>query len=573
MRDLFRLIGFLLRLSRDIKLSRATMGVVAVAGIISGLANTGMIALITSILSEEQRPIGLLTWGFVGLCVVLPVFRFFSQVLLIDLTQKSLLELRVRLAERVLSAPLRHLESLGRPKLLATLTQDIGTIVESLILVPMLFMHLAIVVSCLAYLGYLSWVMLLQISAFIVIGVVTYQLPVVRAMDYFHRSRKGFDDMSEHLRSLIEGTKELKMHQARQRAFLASFRDAIHRLQRDSRTGQIIFTAAASWGQILFFVVIGLLVLVLPRYQEIPPATLIAYTIILFHMMTPLEVLLSTFPNLSRAAVAARTVEELGFHLQSQGVERPSGPVPILGPAGWQSLDLVGLTHSYRRENEEESFLLGPINLSFKPGELVFIVGGNGSGKTTLAKMLIGLYAPENGEIRFGGRTITDENREWYREHYSVVFADFFVFESLLGIDSSAIDEDARRYLKRLHLEQKVQVQDGQLSTVELSQGQRKRLALLTAYLEDRPIYLFDEWAADQDPLFKEIFYLELLPELKARGKTVFVISHDDHYYYVADRILKVDYGKIESDRTSAEFLGTSLAEAEMARGRRGPRV
>ncbi|HEX2224723.1 MAG TPA: cyclic peptide export ABC transporter [Thermoanaerobaculia bacterium] len=572
MRDLFRLIGFLLRLSREIKLSRATMGVVAVAGIISGLANTGMIALITSILSEEERPIALLTWGFVGLCVVLPVFRFFSQVLLIDLTQKSLLELRVRLAERVLSAPLRHLESLGRPKLLATLTNDIGVIVESLILVPVLFMHLAIVVSCLAYLGYLSWLMLLQISAFIVIGVITYQLPVVRAMEYFHRSRQGFDAMSEHLRSLIEGTKELKMHQARQKAFLASLRASIDRLQRDSRTGQIIFTAASSWGQILFFVVIGLLVLVLPRFQDIPPSTLIAYTIILFHMMTPLEVLLSTFPNLSRAAVAARTVEELGFSLQSQVTERSSASMPAFG-ANWQSLDLVGLTHSYRRENEEESFLLGPINLSFKPGELVFIVGGNGSGKTTLAKMMIGLYAPENGEVRFGGRTITDETREWYREHFSVVFADFFVFEKLLGIDSSAIDEDARRYLKRLHLEQKVQVQDGELSTVDLSQGQRKRLALLTAYLEDRPIYLFDEWAADQDPLFKEIFYLELLPELKARGKTVFVISHDDHYYYVADRILKVDYGRIESDRTSAEFLGTSLAEAEMARGRRGPRI
>ncbi len=572
MRDLFRLVGFLMRLSRNIKLSRTTMAVVAVAGIISGLANTGMIALITSILAEQERPAALLTWGFVGLCVILPVFRFFSQVLLIDLTQKSLLELRVRLAERVLNAPLRHLENLGRPKLLATLTNDIGVIVESLIMVPTLFMHLAIVVSCMGYLGYLSWMMLLQISGFIVLGVITYQLPVVRAMEYYTRSRQGFDDMSAHLRSLIEGTKELKMHQPRQKAYLVSLRDSIARLQRDSRTGQVIFTAAASWGQILFFVVIGLLVLVLPRYQEIPPQTLIAYTIILFHMMTPLEVLLSTFPNLSRAAVAARTVEELGFDLQSQGTEKPSTPTPVLGAASWQSLDLVGLTHSYRRENQEESFLLGPINLSFKPGELVFIVGGNGSGKTTLAKMLIGLYTPEDGEIRFGGRTVTDDSREWFREHFSVVFADFFVFETLLGIDSSALDEDARRYLKRLHLEQKVQVKDGELSTVDLSQGQRKRLALLTAYLEDRPIYLFDEWAADQDPLFKEIFYLELLPELKTRGKTVIVISHDDHYYYVADRILKLDYGKIESDRTSAEFLGTSLAEAELVRGR-GPKV
>ena len=131
----------------------------------------------------------------------------------------------------------------------------------------------------------------------------------------------------------------------------------------------------------------------------------------------------------------------------------------------------------------------------------------------------------------------------------------------MLGLEASSLDDNARKYLRQLHLEQKVQVKDGELSTVDLSQGQRKRLALLTAYLEDRPIYLFDEWAADQDPIFKEIFYLELLPELKSRGKTVFVISHDDRYYYVADRILKLDSGKIVSDRSMTEFLDSLTTE------------
>jgi putative ATP-binding cassette transporter len=176
-------------------------------------------------------------------------------------------------------------------------------------------------------------------------------------------------------------------------------------------------------------------------------------------------------------------------------------------------------------------------------------VGGNGSGKTTLAKLLIGLYSPEEGEIRFGGKSITDENRDEYRQSFSVVFTDFFLFDSLLGLDNINIDGDARYYLEKLQLDQTVRVSDGVLSTINVSQGQRKRLALLTAYLEDRAIYLFDEWAADQDPVFKEIFYLQLLPELKARGKTVIVISHDDRYYHVADRIIKLDYGRIEYDK------------------------
>src|SRR6185295_9332464 len=134
-------------------------------------------------------------------------------------------------------------------------------------------------------------------------------------------------------------------------------------------------------------------------------------------------------------------------------------------------------------------------------------------------------------------------------DHFSSVFSDFFLFERLLGLNKPVIDADAKKLLEELRLANKVKVEEGKLSTLDLSQGQRKRLALLTAYLEDRPIYLFDEWAADQDPTFKEIFYLELLPKLRDSGKTVLVISHDDHYYRVADRIIKLDYGKVEYDR------------------------
>jgi putative ATP-binding cassette transporter len=209
----------------------------------------------------------------------------------------------------------------------------------------------------------------------------------------------------------------------------------------------------------------------------------------------------------------------------------------------------VGVTHAYHRELEESSFTLGPINLTFYPGELVFIVGGNGSGKSTLAKLITGLYRPETGEIRLDGKPIKDENQVWYRQHFSAVFSDFYLFERLIGLSNTDLNSLARHYLVQLQLDQKVQVKDGMLSTTALSQGQRKRLALLTAYLEDRPIYLFDEWASDQDPVFKEIFYTQLLPELKSRGKTVLVISHDDHYFHLAERIVKLDYGQVEYDK------------------------
>jgi putative ATP-binding cassette transporter len=301
---------------------------------------------------------------------------------------------------------------------------------------------------------------------------------------------------------------------------------------------------------------------------------LIGYTLALFQLMSPIEVLMGSMPALTQAAAATQAVRDLGFSLESEIREKRGGEI---SQGSWETLELVGVTHSYqaaaregaparlrggaRRENEEKSFQLGPIDLTFHPGELVFIVGGNGSGKTTLAKIILGLYLPESGEIRRNGQLITDDNREEYRQSFSAVFSDSFIFQTLFGLDSSALNSEARRYLEKLHLEQKVKVEEGGLSTIDLSQGQRKRLALLAAYMEDRPIYFFDEWAADQDPVFKKIFYYELLPELKSRGKTIFVISHDDHYFHVADRIVKLDYGQVEFDNkvTSLSPAGNSM--------------
>lgn len=197
----------------------------------------------------------------------------------------------------------------------------------------------------------------------------------------------------------------------------------------------------------------------------------------------------------------------------------------------------------------ETGFVLGPISLTLRSGEITYIVGGNGSGKSTLAKLLTGLYLPQTGSIHLNGVLTTDHNREWYRQHFSAIFSDFYLFDRCLGFDQVNLDQKVEHYLRQLQLSHKVQVKDGVLSTTRLSQGQRKRLALLVAYLEDRPIYVFDEWAADQEPLFRDFFYREILGTLKERGKTVVVITHDDRYFHLADHLIKLDYGRVEFDR------------------------
>jgi putative pyoverdin transport system ATP-binding/permease protein len=261
---------------------------------------------------------------------------------------------------------------------------------------------------------------------------------------------------------------------------------------------------------------------------------------------------------LGRAGVSLENVESLNLSLQEK-VEEAAKVEPAMA-GKLESLELRGVTHTYYREQENSTFTLGPINAKVQAGEMVFLVGGNGSGKTTLAKLITGLYAPEGGEVRLNGQAVTSADREFYRQHFSAVFSDFFLFESLLGITIDDLQGSADRYLTQLQLNHKVEIKDGTLSTVDLSQGQRKRLALLTAYLEDRPFYVFDEWAADQDPEFKNVFYYKLLPELKARGKTVLVITHDDRYYSIADRIIKLEDGKLKYDERVATLKAASEA-------------
>lgn len=263
-------------------------------------------------------------------------------------------------------------------------------------------------------------------------------------------------------------------------------------------------------------------------------------------MMGPIWGIIGAIPTIERGQVALENIERLGITLDVKDedaltVESAVREMEILPIVRWKDV-----MFSYGEENGHEvPFTLGPISLDLHPGELVFLVGGNGSGKSTFVKVLSGLYQPQQGEVTLAGTTITDANREWYREHFSVVFSDFHVFIKLLGLSDSQTERLVPEYLRLLHMEQKVTVRERTFSTLDLSQGERKRLALVTAYLEDRPIYVFDEWAADQDPQYKEIFYKTLLPDLRARGKLVVVITHDDRYFHLGNQVIKLEDGKV----------------------------
>ncbi|HKQ08256.1 MAG TPA: cyclic peptide export ABC transporter [Blastocatellia bacterium] len=525
------------------------MVLIIASGVLAGLGNTALIGVINAILLGAPGSRMRLLAMFVGLCLFIPASAYISQVLLVRLTARAAYDIRRRLCRQMLSAPFRVLEELGTHRLFATLTDDISAVTTTISSLPVLLAQLAIIAGCLAYLGWLSRPLLLSVIIYMAVGILSYQVPFAKALTHFRALREEWDALFKSLRALTDGSKELKLHGARRRAFFAQQLDPdMEAIRRLSVSGSSYSFAAANLGQVLFFIFIGLVLFVSPIFFSVDRHVLTGYALTILYMNGPLAAVLNTLPNLGRAQVAFRKIEALGLSLGNQSSEPEAAP--LSGPAPpWRRLDLIGITHQYKSDQGAHSFTVGPLDLSFRPGELIFLIGGNGSGKTTLAKLLAGLYAPESGEIRLDGAPVANHNRDQYRQNFTAIFSDYFLFDRLLGIDSENQSARAQYYLTRLQLDHKVEVADGRLSSLDLSSGQRKRLALLTAYLEDRSLYIFDEWAADQDPVFKRFFYCEILPELKAAGKTLIVISHDDRFYHLADRIIKLESGQLEYDK------------------------
>jgi len=542
-----RIFSLILKRSRGLLLTSVFVGV------LSGACGTALIGLVNHALDREApAATAVLGWVFLGLCVLRLATSVLSQHFFHRLSQNVAFDLRTNLSRQVLKSPLRKLEQEGPSRILAALTNDVTVLVGTFVAVPALIIDFTIVVGCLAYMGWLSLPLFGTFLLFVVLGVVSYRLPLLWGHSWFVVHRRRHDTLYEHFDAVTRGTKELKLHYGRRRKFLdEDLTGTARQLRGSAIAAGMIFGAAATWGQLLLLVFIGLTIFVLEGVMNLGLGVVQSSVFLIFFMNGALRNLVLAVPRLSRAIVSARNVESLGLSFEQQDLESPPREP---APSTWRRLELAGITHTYFHEADGSHFDLGPIDLTVEPGELVFIVGGNGSGKTTLAKLVTGLYTPEAGEIRIDGEVVGEEGLEEYRQLFSTVFWDFHLFRELPGLDRSAIEEHGLFYLEKLRLEKKVEIHDGELSTTALSQGQMKRLALLVAYLEDRPIYLFDEWAADQDPTFKDVFYRQLLPELRVRGKTVLVISHDDRYFDVADRIVKLENGKIVGEARGSKL-------------------
>ncbi|HLO85865.1 MAG TPA: cyclic peptide export ABC transporter [Nostocaceae cyanobacterium] len=526
-----------------LKSSKISLFAAVFAGLVSGISNARLIALINQATHQDNNLLPSLMWSFIEIALIAVISRFCSEVLLIRLSQKFILETRLLLSQRILATNLQYLEKLGNHRLLAMLTDDIQTISSTVNYLPSFCIAVAVVLGCLIYLAWLSIIVFIGFIIVLTLGIFSYQFITQNAKHFLLLAREEQDQIFNYFKAITEGIKELKLNQKRRSFLLSELETSAGKYQNYNSLGMINFSIGLSWIQLLLFVMIGIIDFILPQLIEINYTVLSGYTIAILFLVVPLDAITNILPMLNKANIALAKIDSLNLGLASN-LEVNIHPLTIAAdfPA---KLEMQQVSYTYRGEQEEINFKLEPINLSLYPEEIVFLIGGNGSGKSTIAKLMTSLYIPEGGNITFANQVIDEKNREWYRQQFSVIFSDFYLFDQLVGLDDFELDNKAQEYLIKLQLDHKVTVKNGKLSTTALSQGQRKRLALLNAYLEDRQFYIFDEWASDQDPLFKNIFYNQILPELKSKGKTVVVISHDDRYFHVADRTIKLDYGQI----------------------------
>jgi putative pyoverdin transport system ATP-binding/permease protein len=540
------LFKYLLRSSRRIFL------LAIVTSLVSGAAGAAFIAVVNLALKQEGNIRASLVWLYVVICLATVMTRFVSQIMLYRLSQGVIYLLRRKLIDRMLGAPLRSVEKTGIPQVYSTLSDDVVVIGSALPGLPAVCSSASFVVVALAYLVAVSPVIALASIAATVIGVAVYRLFAIYGLRALGSARADQDRLFEHFRAITSGIKELKLNRQRREALAGKELNATaNSYRRHSVVGLSVFEGAAGSGQAVFFGLIGLVLFVLPAYFAISKQAMAASVLALLFMVASLQGILTWLPALGRASVALGKIEERLEFFESEGQEGREGQSSAAyGFNNWQRVEFRGVSHVYPGPAGEE-FVFGPLDFEFRRGEVLFVVGANGSGKTTLAKVLTSLYPPQAGAIWIDGTQITSHNREAYRQLFSAIFADSFVFDGLLGLPPEGLAAKTQYYLGRLQLDHKVTIVGDRFSTTALSHGQRKRLALLAAYLEDRSFYVFDEWAADQDPFFKEFFYTELLAELKAASKAVVVISHDDRYFHIADRLVRFDYGQIRQEEIS----------------------
>jgi putative ATP-binding cassette transporter len=525
--------------------------------ILSGLANMFLIILITSALDSDIR----LRYQVFYYSIILLLYLFgrrFVQINLIRLSRQLIYELKIKLTDKIFSTSYQKFEKIDRGQVYTVLNDDVEAIGGTAGQFIMLVTNAFTILGAFIYLASIAfWSTLVTILLITVMSSVYYFVSR-NTNHYFEKARDSRNIFIRLVNGMIEGYKEISLRRNKKLLYRNDIMDVAKEYRDRLSLANIRFVNAFLIGESLLTLLLGIVVFGIPRaFPGISNTTIMSFVIVVLYLIGPINAILGAIPAIMQLRVAWKRITGFINDIPANlSIEKATE----ISTNRIKSIKAEGLVYQYKNKDGLEAFRVGPIDLEVKTGEILFVIGGNGSGKTTLAKLLTGLYDPDEGRILIDGQVMESSR---ISEYFSAVFNPAYLFEKLYNIDTLQKKEEIEKYLRVLHLHEKVKITDNRYNTIDLSGGQKKRLALLQCYLEDSPVYLFDEWAADQDPEYRNFFYRTLLPLMRHSGKIVIAITHDDHYFDVADRVVKMNQGKLET--YTGDYILTPIDPSEMS--------
>lgn len=515
------------------------LGSVTVAG--------GAMALMMTIVNSvaDLEPDMAMDWPkffLFALCALSVIsMQVYSLNLTAALSERMLERIRVRIADLVRRSELDGIEQIGPVRVYDTIARETTIISESAGNIIFAMTSVVALVMASAYIAVISLYALILIGILLAACVYFYHFSQRTSRSALIESMSAEARFFELLSHMLYGFKEVKLHSARgedlEKVHLAN-------ASIDTEEKKIIAARRFNSGLIVsyltFYTLLGTVVFVLPQHLgDVRTAMKIVYVVIF--LFATVESVTRALPLLSKVNLALDKIDDLEGRLVRSAHDRSE--LVLDPPTSFESIVLDGVVYTHRGPDGAPTFTLGPCDLTVNSGDLIFLVGGNGSGKSTLVRVLTRLYETEAGSIIWDGALIDTNNVARYRNLFSAVYADFHLFDRLYGM-ADVDPEHVRSLLKDVGLAHKTGYEDGKFSTLDLSTGQRKRLGLVVALIEDRPIFVLDELSADQDPGFRRRYYEEFLPSLKAKGKTLIIVSHDERYFHLADRVITMEDGR-----------------------------
>lgn len=482
---------------------------------------------------------------FIALLIVFFLSSTIVELGLSVFGQNFIFKMQRRVVKQILDTPLLKVAKVGKARILASLGSDVRNISFGLLRLPD-FLQSSILILCTsAYLCYLSPQIFTLCAIWIIVVFTINNFLMMKVYAYFRKARENDDALQNNYQNILDGHKELLINRYRAKLYYEDeFESNARSKKKNSTLGNLFNNLSSNFTNVALLALVGVeFYLALEfKWASVAEATTIALSILF--LRTPLVSMIGSFPTLLLAKIALDKIAKLELDDYKEHFEKTNFI------KDWRQISFKNTSFSY-----DDNFHLNPVNLDLKKGELIFLIGKNGSGKSTFCMLLTGLFKPSEGEIFVDDMKIDDDNLDIYRSLVSAVFSDFHLFTKTLAKEKFADEEKITSWLEFLELKGKTRVEDHELVLTKLSTGQKKRLAMLIALLEERDILVLDEWAADQDPVFRRFFYKKLLPLLKEQGKTIFAITHDDAYFDSADRIFLAEEGNI------SELKGENIKE------------